>query len=144
MMWPPCKGIGLQVASSAHSTWGFISISISTPSWLHLEFLLGLRDRFWLLVVTTRGLNHKTNRASVRQSRPEGIPPFGILLFSFLPVYCPNFCSIDKGRNGIFIAEYSCKAESNNFLCNMVTYERKAWKGQNQAPKTSPDTLPYA
>ena len=87
-----------------------IHISPSTSS-LHLEFLLGLWDRFWLLIVTSRGLNDETNGTCVRQSSPESVPPIGIFLFSFLPVYRPNFCSIDKGRNGIFIAKYSCKEE---------------------------------
>ena len=79
---------------------------------MHLEFLLGLRNWLWLLVVTARGLNDEANGAGIRQSSPEGVPPFGIFLFSFLPVYCPNFCSIDKGRNGVFVAKYSCKEEN--------------------------------
>ena len=78
---------------------------------MYLEFLLGLRDWLRLLVMTARGLNDEANGAGIRQSSPEGVPPFGIFLFSFLPVYCPNFGSIDEGRNGVFIAKYSCKEE---------------------------------
>ena len=84
----------------------------------YLELLLSLWYWLWLLVEVAGGFNDEANWTGVGQSRPEGIPSFGIFKFLVFPVYFPNLCSIHKGRNGICITKYSCKAKNDLLSCN--------------------------
>ena len=90
----------------------------------YLEFLLSLWDRLRLFVVAARCFNDKANRARVSQLGPERIPTFWVFSFSLFPVYRPDFSSIDKRRDGLFIAKHSCKDRLLLFYIEELTDAR--------------------
>ena len=113
MIVPPWRGLGVHLASAAHSTCDYCisNIFLKTCFQSCLKWILLLWYWIWLLrVVPIRPVNDEAHRAGVCQPLLENIPPLWVLCFPVLEIYCAFSRIFTEWGNSFFITHNSFKS----------------------------------